>query len=71
MADAPRTPESLAAEFDALLARAGIALPSERRDAALATYPEFRAQIDLLHTPRAHTAEPSNTYKLWPRSVRA
>ncbi|HEX3349386.1 MAG TPA: hypothetical protein VHS58_14915 [Acetobacteraceae bacterium] len=62
-----RTPEALAAEFDMFLARAGVTLTPEHRETALASYPDFRAQIDLLHAIRAHTAEPSNIYTLFPR----
>jgi hypothetical protein len=62
----PHVPDAFAAEFDMLLARAGIVLPPDRRAAALAGYPMFRAQIELLHAPRAHTAEPAGIYRLAP-----
>jgi hypothetical protein len=65
MSEAP-SPEALAAEFDVFLARARITIPAERREAILATYPDFRAQIDLLHAVRQARAEPSNTYRLAP-----
>ncbi len=65
MSEAP-TPEALAAEFDVFLARARIVIPDDRRAAILATYPDFRAQIDLLHAVRPASAEPSNIYRLAP-----
>jgi hypothetical protein len=60
------TPEMLAAEFDCFLARAKIVIPEERRAAILATYPDFRTQIDLLHAVRPASAEPSNIYRIAP-----
>ncbi len=60
--------EALAAEFDTFLARAGISIPADRRAAALASYPDFREQIDLLHAKRPATAEPSNVYRITVRT---
>lgn len=58
------TPEALAAEFDMLVARAGVPVPPDRRDAILAGYADFRAQLHLLHGPRTHLAEPANIFSL-------
>jgi hypothetical protein len=63
---APYTAAALAAEFDCLLARAGITLPADRHAAALALYPDLREQIDLLHAVRPAGSEPSNVYRLTP-----
>jgi hypothetical protein len=56
--------ETLGAEFDAFVARAGVAIPPDRHAAILAGYVDFRAQIALLHAPRSHTAEMSNIFRL-------
>src|SRR6266536_6363126 len=59
MAETP-TPDALAAEFDCLMARAGITVPQQRRDAVLASYADLRGQIALLHGRFGPEAEPSN-----------
>jgi hypothetical protein len=69
MAEIP-TPEVLAAEFDSLMARAGITVPPQRRRTALAAYADLRAQIELLHGRYGHEAEPSNVFRLSPAGVR-
>lgn len=58
--------EQLAAEFDCLMARAGIAVPESRRAAVLAAYAELRAQMALLHGRYGAAAEPSNVFRLAP-----
>ena len=65
---APLSPDSLAAEFDCLMARAGITVPPRRRAAALAAYADLRGQIALLHGRYDYTAEPSNVFSLSPGS---
>ena len=65
MADMP-PPEGLAAEFDMLLARAGITVPASRRDTVLTAYADLRAQLALLNGRYGHTAEPSNVFRLSP-----
>ncbi len=57
-------PATLAAEFDAFVARAGVKMPADRHAAIVAGYADFRAQIMLLHAPRPHTAEMSNIFRL-------
>ncbi len=52
------------AEFDAFLARAGMAMPPERRAAVLAGYADFRAQMALLHTRRDAAEEPANVFRM-------
>jgi hypothetical protein len=60
----PDDPETLGAEFDMFVARAGVTVPADRRTGILAGYAEFRAQIALLHAPRPHTAEMANIFRL-------
>jgi hypothetical protein len=66
MAENP-SPEALAAEFDCLMARAGVNVPASRRTAALAAFADLRGQIALLHGRYAHTDEPSNVFRLPPQ----
>ena len=63
----PISPDALAAEFDCLMARAGITIPPRRRATALAAFADLRGQIALLHGRYDHTAEPSNVFSLAPR----
>ena len=58
--------DDLAAEFDFLMRRAGIAVPEQRRAAVLAGYADLRGQIALLHDRYAHTDEPANVFRLAP-----
>ena len=60
----PIPPPALAAEFDCLMARAGLTIPPDRHAAILASYADFRAQIALLHGTRGHVNEPSNVFSL-------
>ena len=59
-----QSPETLAAEFDCLTARAGITVPPPRRAAALVAYADLRGQIALLHGRYGPEAEPSNVFRL-------
>ncbi len=65
----PPSPESLAIEFDALMGRAGITIPADRRDGLLAGYADLRAQVALLHERLDATVEPSNIFSLKPLEV--
>ena len=65
MAETP-PPDTLAAEFDCLMARAGVSVPPERRAAALVAYADLRGQIALLHGRYGYEAEPSNVFRLTP-----
>lgn len=57
------TPAVPDAEFDALAARAGLAIPSERRAAILAIYAEVKEMAALLRTADLGPAdEPANIY---------
>ena len=69
MADRP-SPEALAAEFDCLMARAGITVPPQRRSTVLAAYADLRGQIALLHDRYGPEAEPSNVFRLSPAGGR-
>jgi hypothetical protein len=69
MADLP-SPDMLAAEFECLLARAGIRIPDTRRAAALASYADLRGQIALLHGRYGAANEPSNVFRLSPMEAK-
>ena len=58
--------DELAAEFDALMRRAGITVPEERRAAVLTSYADLRDQMLLLRDRYAHTDEPANVFRLTP-----
>jgi hypothetical protein len=57
-------PEALEAEFDILMARAGLTIPPDRRAALLAGFADLRATLPLLRQPRTAAAEPANTFRL-------
>ncbi len=61
-----QTPETLAAEFDMFMARAGIVVPADRRDALLAGFADLRASLAILHGRHDPTLEPSNVFRLAP-----
>ena len=65
MVEAPSA-DALAAEFDCLMARAGITVPAQRRATVLAAYADLRGQIALLHGRYGHEAEPSNVVRVEP-----
>lgn len=65
MPDTP-SPETLAAEFDMLTARAGLTIPPTRRAAMLTAYADLRAQIALLHGRYGAANEPANVFRLMP-----
>jgi hypothetical protein len=69
MADLP-SPDMLAAEFECLLARAGIRIPDTRRAAALASYADLRGQIAMLHGRYGAANEPSNVFRLSPMEAK-
>ena len=55
--------EELAAEFDTLAARAGLAIPPERRDSILALYAEMKGMTAQLREAGITPAdEPANIY---------
>ncbi len=58
--------EALAAEFDALMKRAGLTIPADRRAEVLPGYAELRQQVELLRNGRSAAAEPSNIFHLTP-----
>jgi hypothetical protein len=66
----PIPPEDLAAEFDMLMARAGVSVPPQRREAVLAAYADLRSQIALLHGRYRAVDEPSNVFRLSPMERR-
>ena len=63
-------PDALAAEFDCLMARAGLRIPEARRAGILASYADLRGQLALLHGRYGAAAEPSNVFRLSPMEVK-
>jgi hypothetical protein len=61
------SPNELAREFDGFMTRAGLTVPPARRAGVLASYADFRAQIDLLHGRQDHTGEPAHIFSFSPR----
>jgi len=55
-----------AAEFDCLMARAGLTISLARRAGCLAAFADLRSQIALLHTTRSAAVEPANVFHLVP-----
>ncbi len=53
----------LEAEFDTLMARAGVTVPPALRPGALAAFADLRGQLALLHAPMAHTSEPAHVFR--------
>lgn len=51
-------------EFDLLMLRCGIDVPSDRRIGALAVYLELTRMAVLLRQPRDAASEPSNIFSL-------
>ena len=64
----PETPtaDAVSAEFDTLMARAGLTIPEARRPAMLAAYADLRAQVALLHGRYGPADEPANVFHLAP-----
>ena len=62
----PADRDDRAAEFDMLMARAGITVPPDLRGDLLAAYPGLCEQTALLHGQLGPADEPSNTFRLYP-----
>ena len=60
----------LETEFDVLMARAGLAIPPDRRAPLLHAFAELRGQLELLRGPRTAAAEPANVFRLAPLEPR-
>ncbi len=58
--------KALEAEFDCLMARAGLTIPPARKAGYLAAFADLRSQLALLRTNRSATVEPSNVFRLFP-----
>ncbi len=58
--------KALEAEFDCLMARAGLTVPPDRRAACLTAFADLRSQLALLHTDRDAASEPANVFRLAP-----
>jgi hypothetical protein len=59
-----KPPSELEAEFDTLMARAGIAVPAALRPSILAAFADMRGQLALLHAPMRHTEEPAHVFRV-------
>jgi hypothetical protein len=59
----PTMQAALEAEFDTLMARAGVLVPAALRPGALAAFADLRGQLALLHAPMAHTEEPAHVFR--------
>jgi hypothetical protein len=59
--DAPQA--ALEAEFDALMARAGLVVPPSIRAGVLTAFADLRGQLALLHAPMPHTQEPAHVFR--------
>ncbi len=57
-------PDTLAAEFDTLMAINGLTVTPERKAQVLVAYAELRDQVALLRGARTAAAEPSNVFRL-------
>ncbi len=52
--------------FDALMAKAGMTVPEDRKAGVVAGYLEYLSVVEFLRQPRTAANEPSNTYSLVP-----
>jgi hypothetical protein len=55
---------SLEAEFDIMIAKAGAAVPPDRKAGLIAGYRDMKRMAALLRRPRTAADEPSNIYSL-------
>ncbi len=60
----PDSRPSLEAEFDVLMARAGLTVPQSRRAGHLQDFADMREQLSLLRPPRPATVEPANVFRV-------
>jgi len=58
--------QPLDAEFDALMARAGLTIPPARRARYIAALADLRTQLALVNVPRSAVVEPANVFRLSP-----
>jgi hypothetical protein len=59
--------ENLALEFDVLARRAGLDIPSERRDALFEGFQDLKKLLAVLHAPREATSEIAGAFD--PRTI--
>ncbi len=62
----PSDASDRAAEFDMLMARAGLTLPPGLRDELIPAYAGLCEQVAMLRGPRTAADEPSNVFRLHP-----
>ncbi|MGH7072543.1 MAG: hypothetical protein ACREFO_21385 [Acetobacteraceae bacterium] len=55
---------ALAAEFDVLIARAGLTIPTDRRAELLVAFADLRREISRLYETLAPEMEPAAVYRL-------
>jgi hypothetical protein len=55
---------ALEREFDMLMAKSGVVVPTDRRAGALSGYADSKQMTRLLRQPRTAESEPSNLYSL-------
>ncbi|MDF2115551.1 hypothetical protein PY365_08225 [Roseiarcaceae bacterium H3SJ34-1] len=56
--------ESLRREFEAMAARSGLTIPSDRQQMMFETFLDFRKVLERLHGPRDHTAETAHVFSV-------
>ncbi|ETR78937.1 hypothetical protein X566_03170 [Afipia sp. P52-10] len=56
--------DALETEFDALAARAGLAVPDSRRAAMLQSFKDLKRMTALMRQPRTAANEPAGSYSL-------
>jgi hypothetical protein len=60
----PQDNDTITQEFNMLMARSGVVVPSDRKAGAIIGYQELKRMTALLYQPRTFESEPSNTYSL-------
>jgi hypothetical protein len=65
LANLTHDPDTLEQEYEALVVRAGLTIPDDRRATMLRCYAAVRQWADTIRsTPRPAAAEPANVYQL-------
>lgn len=64
MPDASPDEQALAAEFDILAKRAGLAIPEDRKASMLRGFKDLKRLTALLRQPRTAADEPANAYSI-------
>ena len=64
MSDASSDDQALSAEFDVFAARAGLAIPPNRKLALLKGFKDLKRMTALMRQPRTAASEPAGTYDI-------